>query len=101
VEVHQAQAIIDPDMYFGLALDYSTNFALLGTNTSPVPFKVSVGQPSPATQIISWPEDYAGSRWGLEYNDDLTGHVWRALPDSSPFTNTTTSGQRYFRARIK
>ncbi len=97
-EDHQSSTSPDPEVYFGMELDYTTNFTVLATNTSPVPPRVSIVEQSPTTEVISWATSQGGLNWGLEFNTDLKSTGWTILPNSSPYTNTVGPVRKFFRA---
>jgi hypothetical protein len=104
-ELHESGGGTDFGIYFGAALGYATNYSVFVTNTSPVaaPPKLVISRLSTTTDVVSWaPTNNVGSlKWGLESKTDLPSAPWTALPNSSPYTNTIGSGQKYFRLRAK
>ncbi len=103
VEVHQSAAgINDFTVYFGMELDYTTNFTVLRTNTSPVPPMVHSVLTGPNTEVISWNTTQGGLNWALESNTDVKTTGWTPVPNSStsPFTVTVpATGRKFYRAR--
>jgi len=71
------------------------------TNTSPVPPRLGVIQQSPSTQVISWPTNVGGLEWGLETTTNPTTDAWKPLGNPSPYTNNSTSEQKFFRLRVR
>lgn len=98
VELHETGPN-DPDAYFGLELDYSTNLTAFSTNTSPLPPNVTIAPLPPSGEVISWSSETGGVKWGLEVNTDLVPTGWTALPDASPYTNRSGIPRRFFRLR--
>jgi hypothetical protein len=96
-ELHESGGGTDFAIYFGAALGFATNFSVFVTNTSPVPPKLLISQPSPTTSVVSWNTNVGGLKWGLESKSDLSPGSWTPLPNGSPYTNTST-GQKLFRA---
>ena len=101
VEVHEAGGANDPDVYFGLQLDFATNYFVFSTNTSPLPPKLLITPKTPTTSVVSW-TNTGGRVWGLESSPVLgPGATWAPIPNASPYTNTANSGNKFFRTHAQ
>ncbi len=70
------------------------------TNTSPLPPRLTIVQQTPNSAEISW-TNTGGLTWGLQYSTDLGTNAWTPLAVPSPYTNSITTGSRFFRARVQ